>query len=128
MPTSRRLAGLLGPTLTVMTAAESPLVQPHLYDVQTPPVVFLNGVLLFVSGLAVVQCHNCWRRDWTTLVTLTGWGLLLLGLWRMFAAERYLNAARGASPTTFLLVTGALCALGLVLTWHAVRPAVGSVR
>jgi len=34
-----------------MTASEFPLVQPHLYDAQIPPVVYLSGTLMFVAGL-----------------------------------------------------------------------------
>ena len=69
---SRRIAGVLGPTMIVMIASEFPLVQPHLYDAQIPPVVYLSGVLLFVAGLAIVRTHNRWRADWTVLVTLSG--------------------------------------------------------
>ena len=60
MSNSRQIAGLLGPTLMVMIAAEFPLVQPHLYDHQIPPVVYLSGILMFVAGLAVVRAHNVW--------------------------------------------------------------------
>jgi hypothetical protein len=55
---SRRIAGLLGPTMIVMIVSEFPLVQPRLYDAQTPPVVYLSGVLMFVAGLAIVRAHN----------------------------------------------------------------------
>ena len=41
---SRRIAGLLGPTIIVMIVSEFPLVQPRLYDAQTPPVVYLSCV------------------------------------------------------------------------------------
>ena len=88
MAQSKRIAGLLGPTLMVMIASEFPLVQPHLYDEQIPPVVYLSGLLMFVAGLAIVRWHNVWRRDWTVLVTLVGWALLVLGTVRMFAAEQ----------------------------------------
>lgn len=60
MVDSKRIAGLLGPTIVVMVAAEFPLAQPHLYDAQIPPVVYLSGVLMFVAGLATVQAHNLW--------------------------------------------------------------------
>jgi hypothetical protein len=69
-PASKSIAGLLGPSLTVMIASEFPVVQPHLYDAQIPPVVYLSGTLMFVAGLAIVRAHNHWRRDWTVLVTL----------------------------------------------------------
>src|SRR6186997_1097124 len=54
-----------------MIVSEFPLVQPHLYDAQIPPVVYLSGVLMFVGGLAIVRAHNRWARDWTVLVTLS---------------------------------------------------------
>jgi hypothetical protein len=60
---SRRIAGLIGPTMIVMIVSEFPLVQPHLYDAQIPPVVYLSGVLMFVAGLAIVRAHNPWRGD-----------------------------------------------------------------
>jgi hypothetical protein len=51
MAESKRIAGLVGPTIVAMTASEFPLVQPHLYDAQIPPVVYLSGVLMFVAEL-----------------------------------------------------------------------------
>lgn len=57
---SKEIASLVGPTMVAMTASEFPMVQPHLYDSQTPPVVYLSGVLIFVAGLAIVRTHNRW--------------------------------------------------------------------
>ena len=96
---SKRIAGLLGPTMVVMTASEFPLVQPHLYDAQIPPVVYLSGILMFVAGLAIIRAHNLWKLDWTVLVTLSGWFFLLLGLFRMFAAGLYRQSSANASST-----------------------------
>jgi hypothetical protein len=50
MPNSKRIAGLVGPTLVAMLVSEFPLVQPHLYDAQIPPVVYLSGVLCSSAG------------------------------------------------------------------------------
>ena len=58
MTNSKRIGGLLGSTLMVIVASEFPLIQPHLYDEQIPPVVYLSGVIMFVAGLAIVQWHN----------------------------------------------------------------------
>src|SRR5690349_15900681 len=96
MTDSRKIAALLGPTMAVILVSEFPLVQPHLYDLQTPPVVYISGLLMFVAGLAIVRAHNIWARNWTALVTASGWALLLLGVVRMFAAEQYKNAAGNA--------------------------------
>ena len=66
MASSKALAGLVGPTIVAMIVSEYPLVQPHLYDTQIPPVVYLSGVLMFVAGLAIMRVHNLWALDWST--------------------------------------------------------------
>jgi len=118
---SRHIAALLGPTLVAMLVAEFPLVQPHLYDSQIPPVVYLSGVLMFVAGLAVVRAHNLWSRNWTVLVTVTGWFLLVLGLVRMFAASQYHQVAAITSSTVFMLLEGVLLLVALIITYQGYR-------
>jgi hypothetical protein len=119
MTNSKQIAGLLGPTLTVMVASEFPLVQPHLYDEQIPPVIYLSGVLMFVAGLAIVRWHNIWRRDWTLLIALCGWCLLALGLFKMFAAGFYRQASGNMSSRFFMIIEGILFAIGVLITWKA---------
>jgi 1,4-dihydroxy-2-naphthoate octaprenyltransferase len=96
-------------------------VQPRLYDAQIPPVVYLSGILMFVAGLAIVRSHHLWRRDWTMLVTLSGWVFLLLGLFRMFAAVFYQRASARASSTVFMILEGLLFVVGLIMTFKAYR-------
>ena len=119
MQNSRRIAGLVGPTIVAVIISEFPLVQPHLYDTQIPPVVYLSGALMFVGGLAIVRAHNHWARDWTVLVTLSGWFALLLGLFRMFAAGLYQRSAASAGSTLFMVLEGILLVIGLVMTFKA---------
>ena len=119
MANSRRIAALLGPTIVMMVASEFPLVQPHLYDTQIPPVVYLSGVLMFVAGLAIVQAHNVWQRDWTVLVTLSGWFFLLLGLFRMFAAGLYQRSSASTSSIFFMILEAILFVVGLIMTFKA---------
>jgi hypothetical protein len=116
MTESRRLAGVVGPTLVAVAVSEHPLVQPHLYDAQIPPVVYLSGVLIFVSGLAIVRAHNQWRWDLTVLVTLTGWLALAVGLVRMFGASAYQQVAASTAPATLMILEGAVLLAGLVMT------------
>jgi uncharacterized membrane protein HdeD (DUF308 family) len=118
---SRQIAGLVGPTLLAMLVSEFPLVQPHLYVSQIPPVVYLSGVLMFVAGLAVVREHNRWARNWTVLVTLTGWFLLFLGLIRMFAASQYQQTAAGISSMALMVLEGILVVVAVVLTYQGYR-------
>jgi hypothetical protein len=119
MKNSKRMGELLGPTLMVMVASEFPLIQPHLYDEQIPPVVYLSGVLMFVAGLAIVRSHNLWQRNWTLLVTLCGWFLLALGLFRMFAASFYRFASGNTSSLFFIIIECILFAIGSLITWKS---------
>lgn len=119
MANSKRIAGLLGPTMAAMLVSEFPLVQPHLYDAQIPPVVYLSGVLMFVAGLAIVRAHNTWVRDWTMLVTLSGWFFLVLGLVRMFAASQYRQVAAGTGSWVFMALEGVLFLVASFITYKA---------
>lgn len=119
MGNSKSIAGLVGPTIVAMVVSEFPLVQPHLYDAQIPPVVYLSGTLMFIGGLAIVRAHNRWVRDWSVLVTLSGWFFLVLGLFRMFAASAYQRSSASTSATTFMVLEGMLATLGLFMTFKA---------
>ncbi len=84
-------------------------MQPHLYDAQIPPVVYLSGTLMFVAGLAI----------WTVLVTLTGWVALLLGLLRMFMAGGYRQQAAGMPSTVFMVLEALLLLPAVYMTYKA---------
>lgn len=122
MHDSKQIAGLVGPVLVAMLVAESPLVQPHLYDAQIPPVVYLSGALFFTAGLAIVRAHNRWARNWTVLVTLAGWFALALGLFRMFAPSLYQQSSANTSATVFIVLEGILLVLGLIMIFKAYAP------
>lgn len=121
MASSRQIAGLVGPVLCAVLISEFPLVQPHLYDTQIPPVVYLSGILFFVAGLAIVRAHNLWVRAWPVLITVTGWFFLVLGLIRMFAAGQYRQASASASSTTFMVLEGILLLVALAITYFGYR-------
>jgi hypothetical protein len=105
--------------MIAMLVAESPLVQPHLYDAQIPPVVYLSGVLMFVAGLVSVRLHNIWAKNWTVLVTLSGWFFLALGLIRMLFASQYAHAAASTNSREFVLLEGGLLVVAVLLTFKA---------
>ena len=119
MPNSKRIGGLLGPTIVAMVVSEFPLVQPHLYDAQIPPVVYLSGTLMFVAGLAVVRAHHHWAKDWTVLITLTGWFFLVLGLFRMFAAGHYQRGSAKTGAPVFMALEAILLLVGLIITFKS---------
>jgi hypothetical protein len=121
MNKSKQLGGIIGPAIMAMIASEFPLIQPHLYDAQTPPVICLSGTLMFVAGLSIVRNHNHWVNKWSVLITISGWFFLILGLTRMFGATAYASIFRNANTATLLIIESMLFGIGLVITFKSYR-------
>jgi len=51
----------LGPTLVAIGVTEA--MNLSVFAGNVPAVVYLNGTILFVAGLAVVSAHNRWAFD-----------------------------------------------------------------
>jgi hypothetical protein len=115
---ARRIAGLVGPTLVALILSENQFANPHLYDKQIPPVVYLSGALFLIAGLAIVRAHNRWRGGWPVLLTAVGWFAILLGLFRMFMPGVYEQGAQG-NPTVLLAGELIVLGIGLFLTFKA---------
>lgn len=115
MSNSKQIAGLIGPSLIVITISET--INIHIWAGNTAAGVYLNGAILFVTGLSIVRSHNLWVRAWPVMVTLTGWFAMLLGLFRMFAPELQLEAAKNTSPVIAEIMV--VLAVGIFLTYKA---------
>jgi hypothetical protein len=83
---SKSIAGLLGPTLIANGVAV--LVNLNTWRslaeqfTRDPVLIYIVGIAVFVTGLAIVQRHNVWR-GWPVAVTVFGWLILVAGLVRM---------------------------------------------
>src|SRR5512132_1365663 len=113
---SKRIAGLVGPTLVALSASEA--LNYRIWDDNLAPVTYLDGALLFVVGLSIVRAHNRCRGGCPVLTTLAGWSALVLGLARMFAPQARLPGRNAATNGVLL----AMFAGGVVLTFQAGRP------
>jgi prepilin signal peptidase PulO-like enzyme (type II secretory pathway) len=116
MSPSKRIAGLVGPPLIALTVSER--VNLGIWKTNDPRVTYLNGLLLFIGGLAIVHAHNVWVYRWPVLLTLVGWLAMAAGLFRMFAPKA---PQGGENPLTYAVIA-AICAVGVVLTIQAYRP------
>ena len=85
------------------------------------PLILISGVLAMTAGLSIVNTHNVWVLDWTLIVTLFGWALVLGGALRILA-PRVVDTVGGAmmDRPTMTRVVGAIWALlGAFLTFKA---------
>jgi len=113
MTDSQRIAGLLGPTLVVVSLSEA--INLQIWTDVAPPVVYMSGTLLFVAGLSIVRIHNRWVLGWPVLVTAVGWLALLGGLVRMFAP----SLAHTQNTALLIPLLTVIFTIGLVLTLKA---------
>jgi len=102
MTTSKNIAQLIGPTLVVVTLSEA--LRIEIWASNIAPVTYLNGCLLFVAGLSIVRVHNRWTLAWPVVVTLVGWGAILVGLFRMFFPEAQQGSNNGATYAAIMLL------------------------
>jgi uncharacterized membrane protein len=43
--------------------------------------IYISGLITFVTGLAIVLFHNLWVADWRVIITIFGWITLIKGVW-----------------------------------------------
>lgn len=122
MTHSEFIAGLIGPALIAIAVAilsnRSALEAMIGQIADNFAVVFLAGLLLLVSGIAIVRVHPLWGEGWTSLVTAYGWMSILGGLTRMIIPDQSAALARKFIENS-AAVTGsalAMLALGLFFT------------
>ena len=77
MQTSIFLAKLIGPVM--LAAAIGLLLNREAYRamsrdfLDSPPLIYVSGVLVMTAGIAIVLYHNVWALDWRVIITLFGW-------------------------------------------------------
>ena len=125
METSIWIAKLIGP---VVLAASIPMIvslqllrELAREFLKSTPLIFLSGVLVMVGGLAIVNTHNRWNLDWTLLITVFGWAMVIGGALRVIAPRFVAGIGENMlDRTMFLRGSVILWALfGLVLTYYA---------
>lgn len=121
MTHSEFIAGLIGPALIAIAVAiltNRAALEAMIGQIaDNYAVVFMAGLMLFVSGLAIIRVHPGWE-GWPALVTAFGWLALLGGLVRMMIPDQSAALAR-AFIANSAAVTGsaiAMLALGAFFT------------
>lgn len=83
------------------------------------PLILISGVLAMTAGLSIVNSHNVWRLDWTLIVTLFGWALVIGGASRIITPH-FITGAGGTmigSPKTTMIIGMLWVVLGGFLTF-----------
>ena len=135
MTSSTYIARLMGPVLLVIGIgmAVGLMLQGEGYSsllrefIGSRSLIFITGILALVAGLAIVNTHNLWVRDWRVLVTVLGWLLVIRGITLLVfpsivqtLGDRVLASQGGIiAGASFAIVIGAiLCIMGYEDLWQ----------
>lgn len=114
------LASVFGPYLLIL-GVWGVFYYDHMTKVfssirSTPGVLYVLGSFNLWLGLVLVNSYNMWVMNWTFLVTLLGWVLLLHGAASLFFPQRvFQNKARGAKKMSIRAVVSLVWGLALCL-------------
>ncbi|HEY5379488.1 MAG TPA: hypothetical protein VIJ78_08120 [Pseudolabrys sp.] len=50
-------------------------------------IIYLSGIMALTVGLAILNAHNMWTRDWRSAITAIGWIFTVAGVWRIIAPK-----------------------------------------
>lgn len=91
MHSSLNIARLIGPVLSAigigMLANQETYREMATQFLGGLPFIYFSGVLMLVAGLAILNRHNEWTRDWRSTVTAIGWVLTGVGTFRIIAPQ-----------------------------------------
>lgn len=91
LSTSFFIAKLLGPIFTIIGLSvllRERVCRAILQDaIRSTALLYLSGLLSFVSGLLLVLTHNIWSPDWRLLITLIGWIAIARGFVTIFQPQ-----------------------------------------
>lgn len=117
MQTSTFLAALIGPVMLI--AAVGMLLNPGgqratmLAFLDSPPLIYLSGVLAMVAGLAIVLYHNVWAADWRVILTLFGWAGTIGGAARMLWPAGVESVGKAMLNKTWMMTAGGVAWLAI---------------
>jgi len=89
MTPSTFIARILGPLLVViglclLFEGEAFRVMAGEF-VRNAGMIYFSGIVTIAVGLAILNVHHLWTRDWRSVITLFGWLCVIGGIFRILA-------------------------------------------
>jgi hypothetical protein len=117
MDPAHTIARLLGPVLSVVGIGM--LANGAVYRVMVRqflaayPFIYVSGILALLAGLAILNVHHRWTRDWRSLVTALGWLMAGVGTFRILAPQLVTYVGHSIGPDTGFFAGAGIILLAL---------------
>jgi hypothetical protein len=124
MQRSVYLAKLIGPVFSAIGIGL--LLNGDIYrviigeGVNSPILIYITGIIILPTGIALVLAHNVWVGDWRLIITLLGWLSAIGGAIRIIYPQLAMNVGASVySHAIAPLIAGiAMLILGFVLVYY----------
>jgi len=89
MTASAYIARILGPILVIIGLGL--LLEGETFRamagefLRSAALVYFSGVATLAIGLAILNVHHLWTRDWRSVITMFGWLFVIGGIFRILA-------------------------------------------
>jgi hypothetical protein len=81
--------------------------------IRSAALVYFSGVATLAIGLAILNMHHLWTRDWRSVITLFGWLAVIGGIFRILAPTLVQQIGEGFIAHRRWPIIGAIIALAL---------------
>ncbi|HKA65401.1 MAG TPA: hypothetical protein VKD00_06745 [Methyloceanibacter sp.] len=75
--------------------------------------IYITGILTLAAGLAILNVHHLWTRDWRVVITVFGWLFLVGGIMRILAMSMAQRVGESVIVHHRWPLAGAIVTLGL---------------
>ncbi|MGE0563571.1 MAG: hypothetical protein AB7O50_03565 [Pseudolabrys sp.] len=120
MDNARLIARLAGPILAVIGIGllinNAAYRETALQFLSSQPLIYFSGILAMAAGLAILNAHPHWTRDWRSAVTAFGWVLSCVGAFRITAPHFVAFIGAAANPNILVGFGVVFLALGSFFT------------
>lgn len=117
MTSSVYIARILGPVFVIIGLGL--LLEGEMFRamagefLQSAALVYFSGVAALAVGLAILNVHHLWTRDWRSVVTLFGWLFVVGGIFRILAPTLVQEFGEGFIAHRRWPIIGAIITLAL---------------
>ena len=115
------LFGTIGVGMLTNTETYRQIAQQYLTN---PAIIYFSGIVILLIGLAILNLHNAWTRDWRSAITFIGWLMTVVGVWRIIAPQfiPFVAGAAVANQHFFAAFGVLLITLGGFVTYKGYAP------
>lgn len=85
----------------------------------SPGLIAFQGAMALLGGLAIVLYHNRWAPDWTVLITILGYWMVLQGLVRLWFPIQFTDIIRQLrTGNAMYIILGIMGVIALFLLYE----------